>query len=230
MKIPRSLTRLVVATASSATTAGVALEHSVAGAVLSATQPLWAAALDDLAWRGIQVVSDVAIMDSRLSPEELIGRLASSDDGLRLLARTMEVAATAAHTEKLRALGRCLSAGSSDAAKIDVELLLVAAVAALEQQHMRLLRLLATPHERGAAPGVVVNGAWTVNEPVNEDPSLTPSVVETLVGPLVAHGVVTAGSGFGMLVYSPSWLGRLLLERAREADVGAESYGQPNGG
>ena len=58
---------------------------------------------------GTRRVTATAVHASGLTERELLQRLAASEDGLRLLAVTMEAARTAIHEEKVRALGLALA-------------------------------------------------------------------------------------------------------------------------
>ncbi len=180
-----------------AASVGLAAADPVAGMLAALLQSQIADLLADLARRGISRVFHVTFAETDLSPEQLIHQLAASDDGLRLLARTVEVARTAAHDEKLRALGRCLAAGADDDARIDQELLLVSAVAALESEDMRLLRNLA---ERG----------------IDDHDHGTSD--QSIAGRLVGQGVAVTVPTYGVASFRITRLGLLLLDRARAAD------------
>jgi hypothetical protein len=193
--------------------AGVAMFDPGAGVIIGVAVP----AMTRLIVRSINEVLRVATDESEMTPEELCAALTSTDDRTRLLIRTLDVARLAVHDDKLRILGRCLANGAHDGADIDLEEVLVSAVAALETSHMRLLRVLAEPGPDG-------DKFWTLRGPVTVDGYLTADVCANLMGRLVAQGVVNieGGSfaeddGGGTESYYVTTLGDLLLKRAGEA-------------
>ena len=213
--------RLVAASFASGLPAAVSVYDPAAGAVLALAQP----AMTVIAEYGINRVSVVAAAESGLNGRQIAERLQESEEGLRLLVQTFEAARTAVLEEKLQALGRCLAAGVEPDAIIDEELQLVGAIEALETYHLRVLKIMAqerltSPDDPDSifltdrsAPETV--RYWSVRDFASVDPDLAPDVVESLIGPMVARGVITsetATSG-GLGSYIVTRLGRRLLER-----------------
>lgn len=209
------LVAVVPATVVTIIGAGLTLANPALGVAFMASQPLL-----DLAAQSLTRVSDVAVEESGLTAGELAGRLSSSDEAIRLLARTIQVAGTGGQDERLRVLGRCLANAATDGARIDEDLLLVAAIGAIEPPHLRLLSVLAQAHRREIGDGKLGGAVqqWSKDDPQTVDSSLSPLVVLTVVGLLIAHGLVAALSGYGSLTYEVTPLGHLLLERARETE------------
>jgi hypothetical protein len=181
-------------------------------------------AMTELIARSINEVLRVAADKSGLTMEDLGEALTASDDRTRLLIRSLDVARTAVHEDQLRVLGRCLANGVNDDCIIDMELVLVAVVAALETYHMRLLRILAEPGKDGGP-------SWTLADVAALPPpgegllALTEDTCANLIGQLVGQGVVISQGGLADNeddigdFYQVTSLGRLLLDRARAADA-----------
>jgi hypothetical protein len=187
-----------------------------AAALAVAGQPAVAAAIESMARLGLRRVSAVATNESGLTAQQLVDELTKSDDGVRLLIRTLDVAQTAADDVKLRALGRCLAAAVADDARIDEEMLLVGAIAVLEMPHFRMLSVLSQarrPHPEDKSSEEV--DTWRISDLPMVDDALTPDVAESLIGHLVAQGIVSTRTGYAELEYAVTSPGRRLLLRAR---------------
>jgi len=218
----KDLVRLFAATITSAAPAAVSVVNPVAGAVLAIAQP----AAMVVAEYSINRVSEVASAESGLTGLQIAEKLAASEPGIRLLVRTTEVAQTAVLDDKLRALGRCLAAGVEDDPVIDVEIILVGVIAALETYHLRVLSVMSHPRTyagqdthstvlESETDELKVVDYWFVGNFETINPTLTPDIVESLIGPMLAQGVIaseTTTSG-GLGAYMITGLGRRLLER-----------------
>lgn len=188
-----------------------------AAALAVAGQPLLAAGIERLAIRGLSRVLGIAADESGSTVQQLVDELAASDDGVRLLVRTIEVARLAADDEKLRVLGRCLAEAVADDARIDEDMLLVGAIAVLEMPHFRMLRAMTHSRPRVDGEGGPEDAhTWGMGDLHTVDEALTPDVADSLIGLLVSQGVVATQSGYGGLLYVITSLGRLLLVRARD--------------
>jgi hypothetical protein len=218
----KDLVRLFAATITTAAPAAVSVVNPVVGAVLAIAQP----AAMVVAEYGINRVSEVASVESGLTGLQIAEKLAESESGIRLLVRTTEVARTAVLDEKLQALGRCLAAGVQDDPVIDVEVILVGVIAALETYHLRVLSIMSQPRTytgrdsrsmvlESETDELKVVDYWFIGNFEAVNPTLTPDIVESLIGPMLAQGVIvseTTTSG-GLGAYMITALGRRLLER-----------------
>jgi hypothetical protein len=70
----------------------------------------------------------------------------SSGSGCELILHTFDAAKWSTSELKLRALGRTLAACANDGSMIDYELLLVAAIHAIEGSHVRVLQVIKDNH------------------------------------------------------------------------------------
>jgi hypothetical protein len=207
---------LGASTASTTIAAMAAVFSPEAGVALIAAQPIVAEVLASVGRRGIERAFGVATDTAGRSPEAIVGNLARSEDGQRLLIRCLDVAWTATYDEKLLILGRCLGVGAEDGAKIDQEVLIVNAVAALEPAHIRLLGILVQEHVRTNGELSDRFDNWMIDEPQKVDAALTPEMTQVLVSILESQGLVRLYS-VGVNSYQATSLGHSLV--ARLSDV-----------
>jgi len=175
-------------------------------------------------------VWQVACGESGLEPDDLVARLARDQPTLSLAAEAVEAGMRTAVPEKIVALGRVLAQAALDDAKVDAERLVVAALAALEAPHIRLLHLLAE-----APPVRIMQGhearslGWRGDEIADRLPGLAEvldPLVATLtgtalienVGTVTAPGTITAppSSHQTQPLWTATHCGRLCLQRLND--------------
>jgi hypothetical protein len=189
---------------------------------------------------------------SGLSVEETVRRALGNEQS-RLLSGTAIVAAThTAWEDKVRTLGRSLASGllAADDAEIDLEQLIMSAIADLEGPHLALLDLLVawrlpihTLNARDKKPPTrldipaysnsggtwsVVAREWNPDEIVEARPRLA-SVLPGLLGTLQRHGLAlySPGNSGTVAIWSPTRLGEQVWLRFHEAGADVpDAWGQ----
>lgn len=115
-------------------------------------------------------------------PEELATLIDASDETRLLAGIAMSAASRTAWPAKVRTLGRSLAAGLlvADNAQIDLEQLILAAVADIEAPHLSLLELLVCREPKYTPTGVVAEPCRLASYPV--DPADPPGTRTWFVG------------------------------------------------
>jgi hypothetical protein len=183
-----------------------------AGVALAATIPFLTRA-QEWAWSRFCKLAET---QSGLTAEEIVTRLGQLDEGVRLLSRTVNALRVAPYEEKLRILASSISIAAHDSTLINEELLVVAAIEALEPYHLRLLHAgekAARIDRRGPS-----DWDYTADKVQAEDAGLTSDIVEMLSGTLASLGLITTPVATDIPLYSVTRLGQLVLERARTVE------------
>jgi hypothetical protein len=204
------------------------------GVVAATVQPGLARALSTAVYaanaRGLlrqARVLQLAEEEVSLSAEDIVQKLETTEAGQEFTARVLLASYSATMEAKILGLGRSLAYAAVDPAQIDSESLLVSAIEAVQAQHLRLLRVLASNPKASDSPAfrVVALGSWLSSDIVAADPALDLETQVILAGPLRAHGLIserqvdmTGGfGGAGVTGVQITRQGLRLLDRCREA-------------
>jgi hypothetical protein len=150
----------LVSSATATGLAGLTLMHPGLAVPAAAAQAWVEAAVNTVvdrvsAWRRERIAGVVISASAIDGPvvEDLVDSMAQDPASLELFTRTMQAASDAARPDKLRALARCLRAAYDDRAAIDDELLMIAAINAIDGPHIRVLDALSrSPAGTAIAP------------------------------------------------------------------------------
>jgi hypothetical protein len=205
--------------AASAAGAGVgAIIGGPVGAVVGAAlgpllgplaEKVWAEVSADGERRGGEALAAACEALDR-GPEELEGLVGASDKTRLLAGIALSAATRTAWQAKVRTLGRSLASGllAADEAKIDIEQLIIAAIADIEAPHLSLLELLvcrepvitsgalvAGRHQVPDLPGLPAQEGWRAGRRIwiaehigTARQSLRP-ILPSLLGTLQRHGL-----------------------------------------
>ncbi|MET8092101.1 hypothetical protein [Micromonospora sp. NPDC005220] len=188
--------RVAVRTAIEIATAGLGLAGPVGALVAASIKP----ALELVAvreGRGMQNIADVVTgvrEATGLSPEEF-GQWAGSSDGRLMLATSaFQAANNTMHEGKVKALAAVLAEGINDDAKLDLSLLIVAALTDLEAAHIRVLdAMVNTNSDAHIAYPDVEGNRWPSSILEGRFPGLR-SGIAPIMATLERQGLATRGA------------------------------------
>jgi hypothetical protein len=161
-----------------------------------------------------------ASIEAGVPEDELEGRINASDQTQLLTGLALGAATRTAWEDKVHTLGRSLASGllAEDAARVDTEQMIIAAISDLEAPHLSLLDLLVSrrpgsdvsrpdtngplvipAYSHGLMPGGgwhVRDRAWTLRQIASARPPLV-GVAPSLLGTLQRHGLAVENDNTG---------------------------------
>lgn len=173
--------------------AGVALEPLLRHLVTESWQEIGA-----LRQRSVGLMVQDAANRLELPVDQLIERAWSSQERVQLFADAMVQAAQTFNEQKIRALGRAVANGlCEDEARPDEERLIVAALAAVEEAHIKVLLSLPDRRSRPTVSSTGIRQRMTSRRgqslwSVAEEAHLSPHSAEHVLAELIRTGMASA--------------------------------------
>ncbi|WP_229075019.1 hypothetical protein [Actinoplanes sp. DH11] len=143
---------------------------------------------------------DVTAASAGWTPDRVVQTALSDDRLLEMTTRALTAAAEAATEAKIEALGRALAAGllADDPARVDTQVLVLAALAELESADLRLLLLMDQPTDYGSPR------RWTRHQLADADDGLT-LAVDALLARCARLGVISDAFAENVMWGHPTW-------------------------